>query len=851
MVRFTLDNGLRGVVDPSGQADVVAIHVWLDVGSADEPPGLEGAAHVVEHMVFKGTRRFAMGEVAAEVESVGGELNAWTAFDETVFHVTVPSAGVERAMEVLAEMVRHATFDADELHQERRVILEEIRSTKDDPDSILGEASWGAVWGDHPYGRPIIGYARSVARMTRDDLLRFYRSRYQPSNAVLAVAGPVDPAHVEAQAVRLFGGGRRAAPSPRRPATARRARPRVLQRGFEAALVDLSWPVPGVGHPDLPALDTLAMALGGGSSSPLEARLRLVDRLALSAEAHLDVERDGGVFGVELQPREGRVREVVAVAREIVAAAREEPVEGRILERAKAQLLAQRVFGREVVDGRAHSLAWNLAREGDPEAWRAYDAAVAAVSRDDLLRVARRWLAPADEVAVALLPEDEPRSIGRRSTRSVRSGAVEAKREEAPAKLSPRRPPGPQAPRRVVLDNGLRVLLLPDGGETSAVRVAGLGGAFLEDTHRAGRTAAWARAVVRGSGDLDALGFASAVESIAGSATAAPGRSSMLVRGEFLADRLHEGLELVAGVVRAPRFDEQEVAAARAELEEAIGERADHPSHLLQEEVWASAYGDHPYGLPPLGTSATLAGHDVAALRAHHAAWATAANLVVTVAGGFDADAMLGAVERAFGGLPRGAAPRLSAPPRLAGAAIRSVRGGKEQAHLSWVWPGAAVGGPEEGPLELLSIVLGGQGGRLFVELREREGLAYAVGCASQEGLHQGLLVCSLATEPARVEEAEARLAESIARVADGSIRAEEVERARAYALGATEADIQTAGARANLAAYTELYGRDGLRYRSDVRSRLLGVSVEEVRAAASVLARPPLVRGRLLPAGD
>ena len=616
---------------------------------------------------------------------------------------------------------------------------------------------------------------------------------------------------------------------------------------FRSALVDLSWPVPGVGHPDLPALDALATVLGGGAASPLEARLRLVEGLALSAEAALDVERDGGVFAVELQPREGRVRDVVARARGIVDASRRQRVGGEALERAKAQILAHRVFGREAADGRAQVLAWNTALQGDPEAWRRYDAAVEALSPEDLLAVAQRWLHPDDEVAVGLLPDDEPGGLGSR-----RDAVAAPVMPPGPVVRAPRPAARPaQEARRVVLANGARVLLLPDAGETAAIRVAGLGGAFLEGRESAGRGAAWARALLRGAGDMDALAFAAAVEAIAGSVTALSGRSSMLVRGEFLADRLLDGIGIVGKALRFPTFADAEVAAVRAELEEALAERADHPYHLLQEEVWAAAYGNHPYGLPVLGTPDTLSGHDRAALCAHHAAWATGSNLVVAVAGRFDAGDVLAGLEAELGTLPVGLPVGLPTRPDLAGTQIRSLHAGREQAHISWAWPGAAVYEPDAAALELLGIVLGGQGGRLFVELREKEGLAYSVGCASQEGLQKGLFVCSLATDPARLDEAEARLSESIARAAAGPIRVEEIERARAYALGATEMDTQTSGARANLAVYAELYGQDGLRYRSDVRSRLSGVSIEDVRASARALALPPLVRGRLVPSGD
>lgn len=850
MLRFELDNGMRARIDASGRSDAAAVYVWINVGSADEPAGLEGAAHFVEHMVFKGTASYGVGEVAAAIEAMGGDLNAWTSFDETVFHATVPAAQAVPAMAVLGEMLRTARFDAGELARERTVILEEIRGSEDDPDSVLSEATYAVAWPGHPYGRPIIGTPGSVRRMSREALHGFYERHYQPSNACLTVAGPVDAGAVREAATRIFAGGGRAAPRPVQPPVAGARRPRVLRRGFEASLVELAFPGPDLHAPDVAALDVAVTALGGGASSPLEARLRLREGVCMSADASFHLERDGSMAVVALHAREGRTGEAVAAAREELARLRVGGVDPADLERAKAQILADRVFGRETVDGRAHALAWHQERRGDPEAWRSYDEAVAAVTIEQMTDAARRWLAPEREVAVALVPDGEPVSLAR-----PRGAAKVAVAAPAPA-ATPSRAWSPVVargaqPGRVVLPNGVRVLLEPDDGEVAAVRVAGLGGALAERRSAAGRGSAWARAWVRGAGELDAVAFAAAIEGIAGSVSAANGRSSQAVRGEFVAARFLEGLGLVGEAILRPRFDADEVARVRDEQLEALAEREDHPEHLLAERVWAEAYGRHPYGLPVLGTEATVRRLAREDLVGHHAAWAVGANLVVAVTGAFDPDAVLASLEASVGRLPAGRPFTLPPEPALPDAPrdLR-VRSGREQAHVAWAFPGVALEDPAQPAVELLAAVLGGQGGTLFVELREAHGLAYAVGASSHEGVQPGLFVCTVATDPARVEEAEARLAESLARVAAGGVGDDEVERARRYILGATELDLQTAGSRANLAAYTELYGRDGLRYRSVVREKIEAVGAEAVRAQAARLLARPVVRARLMPAG-
>jgi zinc protease len=310
-------------------------------------------------------------------------------------------------------------------------------------------------------------------------------------------------------------------------------------------------------------------------------------------------------------------------------------------------------------------------------------------------------------------------------------------------------------------------------------------------------------------------------------------------------------LELVGDLLLRPSFAPAEIERVREEITEALAERKDHPEHILSERVWALAYRGHPYALSNIGTRAHAAALTARGLGALHRRWASAKNLVIALSGGFDAGAVRERLERILGALPAGEPLPLPALPTVPGELRRAtVRSGREQAHISVAFPGVSVLDPQQPTVEVLAAVLGGQGGRLFVELREAHGLAYHVGAASQEGIHPGLFLCSVATDPERQSEASERLRESLARAAAGPITEEEVERARRYLLGALELDLQTASARANLAAYAELYGQDGLAYRADVRRRLEQVTVEGVRrCAARVLARP-VVWGRVVPAG-
>lgn len=824
MVRLSAPSGLELFVEPVPGGDIVAVQVWVDVGSEAEPAGHEGVAHVVEHMVFKGTDSFGVGEVAGAIEGVGGDVNAYTSFDETVFYASTPVGGLPTTLRVLGEMLGRARLDPAEWAREREVILEELRGGDDDLHRLVGEAAYALAWPDHPYGRPIIGSHGSVSALDVGGIRAFYEAWYQPGNTRVAVVGPVDVAEVSALVAGCFD----SAPRPRRvrgPApVSRSGRQRTLRRGFDTCVAELGWAVPGHGHPDLPALDVACTALGGAASSPLEVRLRLRDRSCLDAGLHAEAEASAGMVVLALHPREGALVPALDAALEELARARAEGVAEEHVGRARAQILADRVFGRQTVDGRAASLVFHAARYGDPEAHLAYDAAVRAVTPADVTRVLRTWLAPGRENRIYHLPEGVP-APSRRS----------AARLAPPPPAAPRAPARSAEPVRHLLPNGVRVLLEPDDSEVVSFVAAGLGGALLERPERAGHGAAWARAVSRGTTRQRPEDFAAAVEAVGGSFGAVSGRSSQYLRADFTAETGPAGLQLFLDALLSPAFDADEVRAIRAELLEAWEERDDHPHARLGELLWARAFDPHPYGLPSGGTRASLRAVGPARLRALHRAWCVPPNLVISVAGGFEPERVLRALTWALGGL-RGAAPALPAPPATdAGPrGEATARAGREQAHLALAFPGARVGAPEGAALDLVITVLGGQGGRLFREVREERGLVYDVSASHQEALHPGLAVASLATDPARLPDAEHALRAAIRRIVEEGPDDAEVERARRWLLASVDHDLQTAAARAVALAYGELYGTGWRDYAGVARARILGVD----RAAAWEAAR-------------
>ena len=321
MVETTLSNGLRVVIIEDHSAPVVALSVWVRTGSADETDAESGMAHVFEHMLFKGTERRAVGEIASTVEAAGGNINAFTTFDMTVYHITMASRDSDVGIDVLADAVLHSTFDPDELKKEEEVVLEEIRRGEDSPSRVLFHAIFKNAYTRHPYGRPVIGTAESVKSFTREQLLNFHRRWYVPNNMTFVAVGDLD---ADATVTQIREGFRDAKSRsdlahPREPEpTEPRPEAEIVRRDFNKPQLGIAYPITAFSNPDTPNLDLLAQILGGGESSRLYRNVKDRQRLVHAIDASAYTPHDPGLFFIDASLEGERIEETLgAVAREV------------------------------------------------------------------------------------------------------------------------------------------------------------------------------------------------------------------------------------------------------------------------------------------------------------------------------------------------------------------------------------------------------------------------------------------------------------------------------------------------------------------------------------------------------
>ncbi len=394
----TLSNGMRIVTDRMDSVETVTLGVWVLTGARNETAEINGISHLLEHMAFKGTRRRSARQIAVEIENVGGQLNAYTSRESTVYYATVLKEDVPLALDILADILLDSVFDEEELARERSVILKEIGQANDTPDDIVFDRFQETAFPDQPLGWPILGTAETVRAIPRTRLIDYIAAQYGSGRMILAAAGNLDHSVIVQMASERFEGFAPGGASEAVPGSYSGGEFRDV-RDLEQAHLVLGFEGISYTDPDYYALAVLSTALGGGMSSRLFQTIREERGLVYSIYSFSSAYRDGGIFGIYAGTGEGEVAELVDVTayelRAISAAAMEEDE----IARARAQIKAGVLMSLESTSSRAERIARQIMIFGRSIPISEIAAKIDAVTPEDARRVANRLFSTLPTVA--------------------------------------------------------------------------------------------------------------------------------------------------------------------------------------------------------------------------------------------------------------------------------------------------------------------------------------------------------------------------------------------------------------------------------------------------------------------
>ena len=424
---FTLPNGLQVLVIPDHRTPVVTQMIWYKVGSADETPGKSGLAHFLEHLMFKGTAKHPAGEFSQTVLRVGGNENAFTSTDYTGYFQRVPNEQIGKMMEFEADRMTGLVLKDENVLPERDVVLEEFNMrVANNPDARLTEQIMAALYLNHPYGRPMIGWRQEIEKLDREDALAFYKRFYAPNNAILVIAGDVEAKDIRPMVEKNFGEipaqpaiaaqrMRPQEPVPTAPRTVTLSDPRVEQTRVRRYYLVPSANTAAAG--ESPALDVLAQLMGGGANSYLYRALVIDRQLAVSAGAgYQGTSLDPTQFMISVSPKPGvEFSQIEQVIDGVIADIGQKPIRSEDLERVKTQLIAEAIYAQDNQATLARWYGGALTSGLSIDDIRSWPDRIRAVTAEQVREAAQKWLDKKRSVTGYLIKDAAPKREEKRS----------------------------------------------------------------------------------------------------------------------------------------------------------------------------------------------------------------------------------------------------------------------------------------------------------------------------------------------------------------------------------------------------------------------------------------------------
>ena len=825
-----LKNGLTVYIIRDSRFPLVCTRLFVGTGSANETAEQAGISHVLEHMVFKGTEKRPKGQVARDVESLGGYLNAATSFDKTWFITDMPAKHWKTGMDVVKDMAFHPSLDPAELEAEKDVIVSELKGGDDTPTRRLFEDLQVAGLAHTVYGRPIIGFEKTIRAVTADDLRAYIRTWYQPQNMMLLVAGDIDPKAVLAHAEELFGDLKNDTilpePAPvQLEGAAGGPRVEVTYGPWNKVYLGIALPAPALGDQRSIDLDVLAYALGGDGTSQFYRKYRyekqLVDSISVG---NMSLNR-AGLFYMVAQLDADKVEPFWQEFTRDLAALDAGKITPDVIERARFNYEDGMDRASETLDGLTSWKATVQFELGGPQGEANVRHALAAVDSARLRQAQDLWLRP-DQVRVRVLAPEKAKlpDLDAILQRNWPAPAVERQKAAAAAEKVGKR-------EIVDLGQGRTVILQPDRTiPYVSLEILRPGGNALLKPADQGLAQLTAATLTDGCGTRDLDAMERFVAERAASLSASAGVQSFTVSLTGPARFNADYFALLGDLLHKPTFAEKDVRRQADTLKAALVRRQDNPMSFMGSKINGFLFpGGQPYGFDGLGTAENqdrFGPGDVQAFWKQQ----NAQPWILSVAGDFDREKVL-AFARS---LPVPTAPAVDVPQPTWGADKRLPLSlpGRQQAHLLLAFHAVPLDHPDAPALMLLESVLSGQSGPLFNKLRDEQGLGYTVTAFYRSLPEAGFMAFYIGTTPRNLDVARQGFSGIIKDIKTDLLPAELLAKGLNRMEGSYYRGRQSLGARADEAASERLLGQP-----QDFQKRLLEkaakVTPEQLREVA------------------
>ncbi len=811
---YELSNGLRVLILERHRAPVASFMVWYKVGSVNELTGKTGISHFLEHMMFKGTAKLKPGEIDLLTMRAGGSNNAATSYDYTCYYFDLASDRWELALQIESDRMKNAIFASVQFESERKVVLSELDGGMDSPWERLYIETHAVSYLAHPYRNPIVGHKSDVKEISRDDMLRHYRTYYAPNNATVVVVGDVNETDVIKKIANAFGNIPRGPELPpvitEEPRQKGQRRVEVVE-DTSAARVEILFHTVPISHADDVVLEVIATALSRGKSSRLYRRLVDEEKLATGVWTWEDSRRHAGQFTVSAELRPGKDPAAVEIiVFEELASLTGDGLDDRELSRTRNIISADFVLNHEKVS----DLAYDIGYYETVDSFKKLDTfleKVADVTIEDVRRVAKKYFSRENSTVGISIPAKKAES-GSGQGFLPRTGRKEAARRPQGAQKAPASPAAcanPLEAESMKLPNGTLVFLREDHSVPAvALMVWVEAGTMYNPQGKEGLSNLVGEMLAEGTGKRTH-------EQIAGEIDFVGGRMSNTGSGvsiSVLSKDIELAFDLSSDMVTGSTFPAERFDFQKQRILSEIKASKDEPRYRAQLAFLDMVYGKHPYHAPREGLEESIQSVTREEAVSFYKKYYVPSNTIISLVGDFktaQAKALLGKYFTVWKGE---AATRPSLPEiTFRNSETRVIDAQTEQAYIYMGHRGIVRSNPDYYALLVMDYILGtgpGFTSRIIKRLREKEGLAYEVWayCAESSGLEPGRFTAYAGCAAENARKMIAGLAEEVNKFRQKPVSDEELADAKKYLTGAFVFNYQTNAQIANELIQTHRY---------------------------------------------
>ncbi|MEA5575165.1 pitrilysin family protein [Anabaena sp. UHCC 0451] len=851
--KTVLDNGLTVLTKEVHNAPVVTVQVWYNVGSANEASGINGIAHQLEHIMFKGTKNRPV-QFGKLFSALGSDSNGFTSYEQTAYYNTAEREKLKALLELEADRMQNLLIDNQQLSSEKRVVISELQGYQNSSQYRLKRAVMKSIFPDSAYGLPTGGTPSDVEKLTVEQVRKYYQQFYNPDHAILVIVGDFPTAQALETVKKVFGKipkSQQLSQLPKLPIPQIPKSPVVLREPGGVKLLQMIYPLPNLNHPDIPALGVMDYILTAGKNSYLY-QVLVKSGLAIDISAHVASLRAIGWYdlSVTIAPSQDLAKINIDIQNAITKLV-ETGVTSEEVERAKNQLIAATILNRRDITSQGMQLANDQLIADDYNYTERYLAKVRQVKAADVMDVINKYLQPEATAVGFFEPQEDAKNDHHQSSLIAPEENLNAGVTVAASEVIKYLPSIDdttndltqtlEIPQKLTFANGLQVLLLPDHSSPT-VTLSGYikAGKEFDQLEKAGLASLVADNLMNGTKTKDSLTIANILAAKGASLDFTAQREGVRIQSKSLREDLPVLLETIADVVKNSTFPVDELELSRQQALNDIKLELDDADEVANRKFIQALYPqNHPLHIfPNLESIQRIQRADVIAFRQKHYRPDT---MVLVLVGDFDVEKVRSLIETQFSDWQAQGKPAMVKYPLVVmtdqGVRVSSVLPGKTQAVTYMGYVGVKRRDPRFYPALVLNQILGGDtlSSRLGSEVRDRLGLTYQIYSNFQGGKNIGTFLIEMQTSPEDTNRAISTTRKLLKQLHQQGVTKLEVETAKRtlisnYNISLSKPEQLTARILMN-----EFYGLDELELRA-FSEKIQKITINEVNQAARQL---------------